>query len=282
MDDELSTPMPSELLAEWVPITEDDWASIMETAVAEAEQFDVSVDEVLAESMQQNPVDVGAHTAARWTIEGERDANWAMTRLFELHAEMAGPEALYEQWRTQLETWLTARTSEQRRRAAFLEGQLIRWAAAQRAANPKKATFKLLAGQIKTRLVKETVQIASPPAVVAWAKETRPDLVKVYESVLVSDLRRHVDIVEHVHGTRVRLACGHEKYVTGESARGEVTACSQCTIDATSVVVDGDVMQPVDEVLDVEVEVRVLAGDVPVPGMTVTPAHTDVAVQPFI
>jgi hypothetical protein len=113
--------------------------------------------------------------------------------------------------------------------------------------------------------------------------------VQTVERVLVSELRDHASVVETVQGTRVRLSCDHEVYVTGESARGEVVACSQCTMVELSEsdrhgwkAPDGDIMRPVEEVLDVEVEVGVVAGGEPIPGTTVRPARTNVTVKPLI
>lgn len=268
MSDE--SPFPSTLLSDDEPISEDDWGSLLAESEAEAR----GAAHAQAVGSDSEP--------KRWTIESDADAQWAMARFAELTREVDQVAAKAQQWRDQVTDWETAACREPARRATFLERQLVQWGMEKRAAYPKQATFPLVAGRVKTRYYQPEVDIADDAAVIEWAKANgRADLVVTVEKIGVRDLRRVSAAVEQVVESFVQLDCGHQVYVNGKSAVGEVVACHLCPTDALSVVVDGDNMVPVTEVLEERVDLSPVSGDSVIPGARVNPARTTVTVETY-
>jgi hypothetical protein len=69
--------------------------------------------------------------------------------------------------------------------------ELERWAKGQ--LTGKKRSLKLPTGQLAFRTVPAGLRVLSEAEALAWAKQERPDLVRVKESVLVSELKAHFD-----------------------------------------------------------------------------------------
>lgn len=141
--------------------------------------------------------------AARNTDIGRiEDAEWAMRRLRELQDEVNEARAMHAAWRQPIDDWLAARVAVPQARVAFLNRKLEAFGILMRQANPNTATIPLPSGDIATRQAKEpTVVIVDEDALIAWADEQLPalvyeDVVKTEQSVRVSELRKHVDIVE--------------------------------------------------------------------------------------
>lgn len=278
------TPIPPQFLQpdpDAPPISEEEWDEIMRTAEAEAADFGVSVEEVF---------DLGVQTASRWKIESEADAQWAMAQLAALNAEMEAVTDQSAAWLAQIVKWVEDVTRQSKRRALFFEGQLIRWGHEQRAANPKKATFKLVAGDVATTNRKATIEIEDQEAVIAWLKtHYNGQLVRKKEDVLVSDLRGITQIRDRVMYSTVELACGHQANVEGKSTIGEMVSCPEGCGLADGAPTDGDALIPVVEVCTESFEQIVLPmlplgsnAEQPIPGTRVNPAKTSVKVKPHI
>lgn len=138
-----------------------------------------------------------------WTIENDDDAEWALARLAETEAGYAAVLAHVEAQKAKAEEWAD-RVLNERRRApdnrvipSLLESRRIltahlEWYARRQREEKGRATVDLIAGAVKTRKAKPTVVIADPEAVLEWARDNVPDIVRIREDVLVSDLRRFV------------------------------------------------------------------------------------------
>lgn len=228
----------------------------------------------------------------RWEITNDGLAQWAMSKLAEAQARVADVESQAAEWTGRIARWCADQVKDDRSAVRFFEAHLTKWAHAQREANPKKATFKYVAGVIKTQSRQPVVEIEDQDAVVEWCKaHGHGELVRTRESVLVSELRKLVQIRDVVERSVVELQCGHRAFVDGQTTRGEMVRCPEpeCESIARSVGHDGDMLVPVHEVLDEVLSSRVIPmlpleddDALPIPGTRVTPGYTNVSVQPDI
>lgn len=212
----------------------------------------------------------------RWSIKTRDDAEWAMARLTELDAEMRPDVERAVAWHARIEAWLVEQTAEADKAATTLSKCLESWALDERE-RTGKATIKLVAGTIKTTAAAAAVEIEDQAAVVAWVRDVGHEgLVRVAESVLVTDLRTLAGVAEVVVQSKVELECGHGALVDGLAAPGEVVRCRTCHDDGEL----GDPMQPVVAVVEELMSARVEHAGMPVPGTRVRPATVNVKVQP--
>lgn len=142
-----------------------------------------------------------------WTIESDDDAEWALARLAETEAGLAAVLAHVESQQAKAEEWAD-RVLNQRRRGpdnrvlpSLLESRRIltahlEWYARRQREEKDRATVDLIAGAVKTRKAKPTVVITDPDALVKWARDNVPEVVRVREDVLVSDLRKYVKVTD--------------------------------------------------------------------------------------
>jgi hypothetical protein len=280
------TLIPAELLVESPPISDEEWVSLLDYAEAHAMRGDDAlVMEDIVGDNDVEPLFMDAPPAARWRIEDESDAAWAMARLCEAVAEEADVDGMYAAMIDRLHGAREARIRRPRASAAFMRAQLARWGHERRLDDPKgPATFHLPTGRVVTTEYKAKAQIADQEAVIDWVKRALPadvveSIVKSRESVTVTDLRKHVRVAEVPVSCDVTLACGHVARVDEPTAVGEVVHCDLCALDI-------DIMQPIAEIGSVYLQVAVVADEstglqrTPVPGTRVEHSHVDVRVEP--
>lgn len=106
--------------------------------------------------------------ADRWRVADLADAEWAMARLADAQARLQAISDQANEWADKITEW--ARTAGRRDQAtvSYMEHQLARWALAQRAANPRAATFSLPSGTVATRRVAEGLDVTDEPALLAY------------------------------------------------------------------------------------------------------------------
>lgn len=220
----------------------------------------------------------------RWSIRSEGDAQWAMAELAELTDAIEDVEAQAAGWIGRIQEWVEQTSWDDRRRAWALEAHLTRWGLEQREANPKKATFKLVAGEVATTNRKASVEIEDQAAVIDWLKtHYNGQFVRIKEDVLVSELRDIVQIRERVVSSWVALSCGHETGIDGMTARGEMTRCAECDeLLNTGPSVVAEVLHVVTEEIVLPKLPLGENADRPIPGTRINPARTTVKVKPRI
>jgi hypothetical protein len=248
-------PLPAELLTETPPIGDDDWAGLIAT-----DSFTDVDDE-----------------SRRWQITDEKTAAWAMAKLAEYDAQIEEVRVQVAEWRDRLDGYERDRTAEPMRRASFLEGRLARWALDRRAANPKgPATFPLPSGKIRTQVRKATVDIASAPSAIAWLKANRPKLaaqiVKTVEKILITDVRKYVEVSDSLVGFEVGLSCGHVVDIDGPAEVGQEVRCDHDDHDEK-------IMRTIEEILSERAEMAATIHGKPVPGLIVAPEHVIASVD---
>lgn len=216
MDD--PTRMPSDALA---PVDEDPAELLWRMTVAE-QVADLAVvppmedaHEVLDGTgsvvavMQEQPV------REPWRIEDDGGAEWAMAVLAEAEADIAAVLAHVEAVKRRAEEWADRVVNERRHGdggrvlPSLLESRRImvahlEWYGRRQRADADRATVDLISGAVRTRASNKggAVVIEDQELVVEWAKGVAPELVRVKEDVLVSELRKYVTTTK---GGKLRL-----------------------------------------------------------------------------
>ncbi len=132
--------------------------------------------------------------AEHWTVTTDTQAVWAMRKLAKAQAEDRRIHDMYAEEIERLELEREMALRGPRRDFEFFAGLLIDYRRRLEADDPKlPKTYKLVGGAITRRHQGERVGIVDPVAFSAWAKDNRPDAVKL--TPRVSELRT-VDLVD--------------------------------------------------------------------------------------
>lgn len=147
----------------------------------------------------------------RWQITDTGGAEWAMRHVAVTEAEIAALRLQAEEWTRRIGVWFDTATRPLEARHAFFAGHLERYALARRAEDPKAKTLTLPSGQVRTRTTSAAAIVQDEAELVAWVKDNLPDVadtvVKTVESVRLTELRRHLVVVE-VPVSVVLAPCG--------------------------------------------------------------------------
>lgn len=196
-----------------------------------------------------------------WMITDDDEAEWAARQAVRFSREITEIKAHHTEWVRQVDQWLAARTEPLRARYRFFAQHLEQYALRVREeTNGETLRVTLPSGYVQTTRVPDTVEIADPDAVLAWAKANYQEAVKVTEEVLVSSLRKVAKVVDVP--SSVRLGCGDhfrppDGIIVGLGEAGVV--CPACGTETWVASID-----------ETRQEVRDLLGR-PVPGTRVKP-----------
>lgn len=136
----------------------------------------------------------------RWRIEDDDAATWAMAKVAAIDVELAELTAGRESYTRRIGRWFDKSAKPLVARRMLLEGHLKDYARRERARDPKRKTVLLPTGRVSSRGGSApSVKVADEDAVIAWAKthlegDELTAVVKVVESVRVSNLREHVAV----------------------------------------------------------------------------------------
>lgn len=162
---------------------------------------------------------------ARFAIDSDDLAEWAMAHVAEAAANRAQIVAQRDAYVERIERWCADMTARLDRRAEFFEARLIEYAAARRAEDPKNnKTLRLPSGVVKSTEAqpKPDVAPAGHRDVAEWARtaipddEARAEVVQETVKVALVEFRKHVRIAERVVGWNVELECGHTVFQQDE------------------------------------------------------------------
>lgn len=136
----------------------------------------------------------------RFRIEDDDMAAWAMAKVGAINAELAELAERGDAYRQRIGQWFDHAADPLKGRLHFLEGHLKDYARRERARDPKRKTVLLPTGRVSSRSGSApTVKVADEAEVIAWAKanlegDDLAAVVKVVESVRVTNLREHVEV----------------------------------------------------------------------------------------
>jgi hypothetical protein len=132
------------------------------------------------ESMDQPDVET-------FVVDDDKKAEWALRKLARIRS--AGPRVadVYAAERERLDQWRDQELARIELDGAYFVSQLDLYAREQRA-NGDRKTITLPHGVVSTTHRKARVQVDDAGAVLEWAKQNRPELVRVKESVPVSEI----------------------------------------------------------------------------------------------
>jgi hypothetical protein len=125
---------------------------------------------------------------ATYQVAGAGHAAWAARRLAQVTRKRGEIQAIAEQEIARIEAWATRRDAPLARDAAFFESTLVAYALAVRAADGRRKSVTLPHATVQTRTVGGAWEAA--PEALAWAAESRPDLVEVTRRFSLSAARR--------------------------------------------------------------------------------------------
>lgn len=216
----------------------------------------------LDESLADTTDEVADLRPRRWRVEDDGAAEWAMRHLAVVEQDAADVETQATAWVERIAEWQARATRPLQTRAAFFRAHLEDYALRRREADPRAKSLTLPSGVVRTRVRGGDVVVADETALIAWAHEhlgSHDDglVVKVVESVRVSELRKLVTVVEVPDS--VTMSCGCSITTTDPVALGAGVICPSC----------GDTAQVVKWH---DVRAVVMHGDVPVPGVAIADA----------
>jgi phage host-nuclease inhibitor protein Gam len=149
-------------------------------------------------------------------IEDDATADWAMAKVGAIDAELAELTSRADAYRRRIGAWFDHAAKPLVGRRRLLEGHLKDYARRERVRDPKRKTLVLPTGRVSSRGASApSVKVADEDAVIAWAKahlegDELAAVVKVVESVRVSNLREHVTVGQLTVGLMCEawLECG--------------------------------------------------------------------------
>lgn len=139
----------------------------------------------------------------RWRVRTDDDAEWALRHLAESEAELDALRQRAHQWQEKIQAWFEHAAKRTARSSEFWTEHLAWYSRNQRAETGRKSIV-LPSGEVSTRLVNDAVEIIDSDALLRWATENCPEIIRHREDVQVSTLRKHVefDDFDRVHHRR--------------------------------------------------------------------------------
>jgi phage host-nuclease inhibitor protein Gam len=126
-----------------------------------------------------------------FVIDTKEKAVWALRKLAKIRREMEENQSIAEKEIERIKAWLEDVNGSLQKDAEFFESLLQAYHRKVLEENPKSKTIKLPHGTLKAR-IQEPDYIRDEEMLLAWAKENRPEAVKVKESVDWSSLKKTI------------------------------------------------------------------------------------------
>lgn len=150
-------------------------------------------DFTLTDHLARPDADPSTLPLARWSIEDDGEADWAMRHVAVAQASLTQSRDQANAWRARIDQWEDDQAGRLQPRIAFFVGALEEFARRRREEDPRAKTLRLPSGAISSRSVPEKVVVENEPAVLEWARRSgHLDLIKVTESLDKSVLRKSV------------------------------------------------------------------------------------------
>jgi phage host-nuclease inhibitor protein Gam len=199
-------PIPPELAYDDAPPLSDWDLERMEDealALADAAAMDpeAALGQLLDAASDGDPEDDAA--PYRWRIADDGAAEWAMRHVAEIDQELEELATRAKGWTERIQGWFDKAARRLKVRRAYFDGHLTDYARRERdRTDGKRKTIELPSGKVRSTSSKPKATVVTEDAVIRWAKakldgDLLDAVVKVVESVRVSELREHV-VVGHV------------------------------------------------------------------------------------
>lgn len=175
--------------------------------------------------------------ARAWRIDGTGSAAWAMAHYAEADAAIKALEAQAVEWYARIDEWLQHEAKPYTRTLAFFEGQLTRYALDLREADPKRKSVTLPSGKVQTRSTAAKAVITDENAVIAWAVDHAPEVIRTTVKAGLTELRDYVTLRQVVTIAWVTNSCGCKVSVRDDEGMdlpeiGTGVECSECGREA--------------------------------------------------
>ncbi len=189
--DDISDRLPAVALEPADP----EWLALLDRAMQES-AADL---EPVTDAYGQATPEVQDRERVPWPgIRGDDEADWALARLADIDWEIADAEAYADRMRERIDEWLSQRIHARRGQypslvdqRGFFTSHLAVYALDQREAKGRK-TVALINGEIATTERKPEVTIVDDEALMSWAEDNLPDVIRTRYDILVTNLRRFV------------------------------------------------------------------------------------------
>jgi hypothetical protein len=133
---------------------------------------------------------------ARWTIEDEGAAQWAMALYAEALAEVFRISAQADEWAERIADWQESESRRAGQRLAFFRVLIEDYARRRREEDPRHKTLRLPSGEVKSRSVAARVVVVDSDVALNWLRQNAPETIKVVQSVSMSELRKATRITD--------------------------------------------------------------------------------------
>ena len=127
---------------------------------------------------------------ARWFIDSDVLASWAMRKLAALRMAQRRDDAISAAEYERIDRWFSRRYKARERDVEFFMRHLEDYGRRQRAAGRK--SLSLPTGTVRTREVRGSLVVTNADAAVAWAEANAPDLLTVTVSLNKAAAKRHL------------------------------------------------------------------------------------------
>lgn len=226
-------PIPPELALDDEPLTDTDLARYFDALQDAAGEAGVDAEQV-AGWLAEQPGDQAPNRVARFRIEDDNAAEWAMRKLALAQAEVAQLQAQAQEWADRIQHWFVQAARPHADTLVYMEERLADYGLRRRQAGGS-ATLNLPSGAIKTTSSSRAVEVADDEAVAAYVREVlhgtdadraaawreaieaaelavEGDLVRTSHKVYVGPLRelaRATEVQTGDYELVVVLGCGH-------------------------------------------------------------------------
>lgn len=153
-----------------------------------------------------------------WTVDSLAKATWAMQRARDLALRQKEIRDVANDRIEQLEAWAQAEVTKLDRDRDFFQDSVAAYALRLRAEDPKRKSLVTPFGTVRTQERSGSWTI-NGPAVLAWAKQHRPEFVKTEEQFCLGEAKKafvitEAGVLDPVTGTLVEGVTPGETRIT--------------------------------------------------------------------
>lgn len=128
----------------------------------------------------------------RFTVTDDSMAEWALRKVAAARRKRHEATKLRDDEQARIDAWYQHVTAAAQRDDEFFTGLLTEYALTERKHGRKSVV--LPHGAVKTRTTSASVDVVDEDALIAWAKQNRPDAVKTVDRIMRTELVKHARI----------------------------------------------------------------------------------------
>lgn len=149
----------------------------------------------LTEAPDEFQVPEAEEERAAFRVLNDRMATWAMRKMAEKVARTREVEATAAAEIERVQAWLDRERQKSERESEWFESLLADYAYRERERDPRRKSIPTPYGTVRTREKQPALVIEDAGQLLAWAKETHPELVRVVEDVPLAAIREALPVV---------------------------------------------------------------------------------------